>query len=251
MHKYFDINEEGFSVRCKLYCDDPRGIRRVIVFGHGFGGHMDNKAAERFAVKALAKYRHLGIVTFNWPCHGSDARNKLVLADCDTYLRLVNTYCREQLGAETLYAYATSFGAYIFLKYMHEHGTPFKRTVLRCPAIPLYEVFTHSIIGKEELEKLAKGKPVLAGFDRKVRITQDLLEEIREADVTQWDFLDLSEDILIQHGTKDEIVPAEGIRRFADDNLIELEEIEGADHRFQDPKKMDYAISEILKFLDL
>ncbi len=252
--KYFDINRDGMSVRCKLYCSDPHNVRRAVIFGHGFGGHMDNRAAERFADKAISKYHDLGVVVFNWPCHGNDAMGRLRLADCDTYLRLVldHTCSPEGLGARECCAYATSFGAYLFLKYMAEHGNPFRRAAFRCPAIPLYPVFTHTILGPEELDKLAKGKPVLAGFDRKVRITREFLEEVREADVTdpdRYDFMEMSDDILLMMGTKDEVVPMDGIQKFADDNLIEVLPVEGADHRFQDPKKMDLAISEILKFM--
>ena len=199
LHKYFDINREGFSIRCKLYSNGQRGIKQAVLFGHGFGGHMDNKAAERFAGKALAKYKQAAVVTFNWPGHGNDARGNLLLSDCDAYLRLVLDWLRDTngLSAETIYAYATSFGAYLFLKYMAEHGNPFRKACFRCPAIPLYEVFTHSIMKAEDLEKLEKGKPVMAGFDRKVRITKDFVESIRDADVTKQDYLDMADDILI------------------------------------------------------
>ena len=37
MEKYFSINEHGCSVRCKLYCDDPRGIRRATDLRTGVG----------------------------------------------------------------------------------------------------------------------------------------------------------------------------------------------------------------------
>ena len=48
MEKYFDINESGYSVRCKLYCGNVHDINKAVIFGHGFGGHMDNKACEKF-----------------------------------------------------------------------------------------------------------------------------------------------------------------------------------------------------------
>ena len=50
--------------------------------------------------------------------------------------------------------------------------------------------------------------------------------------------------------TKDEVVPFEDSRMFADNNLIEFIPVEGADHRFQDPKKMDAAIKHIQTFFD-
>jgi hypothetical protein len=57
MEKLFDINESGYSVRCKLYCSSVNAVKRAVIFGHGFGGHKDNKAAAlygRFVVSAAA-----------------------------------------------------------------------------------------------------------------------------------------------------------------------------------------------------
>ena len=56
MHRYFEINEQSHNIRCKLYCQDPKDIRRVVIFCHGFSGHKDNAAAEKFAQRML------------WPC---------------------------------------------------------------------------------------------------------------------------------------------------------------------------------------
>ena len=78
----YTVSRNGYNVSCKLYCEDRKAIRGVVLFGHGFGGHKDNRAAERFAQRALDKL-HLATVTFNWPCHGDDVRKKLRLKDCD------------------------------------------------------------------------------------------------------------------------------------------------------------------------
>ena len=56
---------------------------------------------------------------------------------------------------------------------------------------------------------------------------------------------------MVLQGTKDEIVPFEAVKAFAEDNVIEFDPIEGADHRFMDQKKMDLAISLILAFFGL
>ena len=46
-------------------------------------------------------------------------------------------------------------------------------------------------------------------------------------------------------------MPFEDSVRFADDNVIELVAVEGADHRFHDPKKMDQAVAAIISFFEL
>lgn len=251
MTKYFSINESGFSIRCKLYAQDARNVRRVIVFGHGFGGHKDNHAAEHFAERVLSKYKGVGILTFDWPCHGDDARKHLRLDECDAYLTEVLRYARETLGAQELLCYATSFGGYLVLKYLHDHGNPFRRIALRCPAVNMYEVLSHTIMQDGDADKLAKGRDVLVGFDRKVAVDRVFLAELEANDLMTWDYLDWAEDILILHGTADEIVPMAAAARFADDNVIEFIPVEGAEHRFRDPLKMDIAIREILRHLAL
>lgn len=247
MERYFEINEEGHNIRCKLYCSDLREIRKIVIFGHGFGGHKDNGAAETFAKKMLAKYKGTAMITFNWPSHGDDVKKKIALADCSAYLNLVTGYAREKYGAK-LYAYATSFGGYLVLKYLAEQGNPFERIALRCPAVNMYEVLTRAIMAGDEVDRLRRGKDVPVGFDRKVLVSPRFLQELKETDIRRFDYLDYAEDILILHGTVDEIVPFETVRDFCEEQLIEFVPVEGADHRFRNPLKMEEAIKQILAF---
>lgn len=249
MFKYFDVNDIGHSIRCKLYCYDVHSIEKLILFGHGFGGHKDNKAAEKFAKRVLSKYKTIAIMTFNWPGHGDDVKKKLFLSDCSIYIDLILKYIREQLHVEDIDVYATSFGGYLFLKYIHENGSPFHRMAFRCAAVNMYDVIIKNVISPDEFEKIQKGKEVLVGFDRKVKINQQFLTDLKNADITAYDYMDYADDILMLHGTKDEIVPFQAAYDFADRNVIEFIPIENADHRFQDPKKMDEAIQHILDFL--
>jgi len=249
--RYFEINEQGHNIRCKLYCQDPRAIRSAVIFCHGFGGHKDNSAAAKFALKLMAKHKSAALITFNWPCHGDDVKKKLSLADCDTYLTLLLEYVKTRFAPEVLCCYATSFGGYLALKYIYEHGNPFRRVALRCPAVDMHRVLSRSIITPEELDKLSRGKDVLVGFDRKVPVSAAFLEELRSFDLREKDFLDYAEDLLIIHGTADEIVAYADAYSFSDDKLIEFVPIEGADHRFRNPLLMDLAIKAILEFFSL
>lgn len=248
MHRYFEINENGHNIRCKLYCQDSKTINRIVIFGHGFGGHKDNGAAEKFAQRMISKYKNTSLITFNWPSHGDDVKKKLQLQDCSDYLALVIAHVRQKYQTEEIYCYATSFGGYVMLKYILEHGNPFRKIALRCPAVNMYDVLTSAIMASEELGALQKGKDVLVGFDRKILVSPSLLEDLKQKDIRQWDYLEYAEDILILHGTADEIVPFDSAGSFADNNLIEFIPIEGADHRFRDPGKMDVAIKQILEF---
>lgn len=243
----YTVSRSGYNVSCKLYYEDKKAIRAVVLFGHGFGGHKDNRAAERFAQRALDKL-HMATVCFNWPCHGDDVRKKLRLGDCDGYLTAVIEDVRARYYDPKLYGYATSFGGFLFLKYILDHGSPFVRMALRCPAVDLFRVQTERIMSAEELERVEKGKEAAVGFDRKVALDKPYLNEIRAVDLLHEDFTPWMDDVLILHGTRDEIVPFDLVQRFADEQLMEFVPIENADHRFQDPRAMDEAIKAILDF---
>ena len=162
------------------------------------------------------------------------------------YLDNVIGYVKTRFCTDKLYGCATSFGGYLFLKYIAEKGDPFIKLALRCPAVDMYDVLTGRIMSDDNLAAIKKNKPVLIGFDRKVKITKDFLAELKENDITVSDYKSIGDDTIIIHGTKDEIVPFDAAEKFAADNGIAFYPVDGADHRFSDPQKMDTAIDLIL-----
>ena len=222
-----------------------------MIFCTGFAGHKDNRATEGFAEKLLSKHKDVNMVVFNWPAHGDDVKKRLTLEDCGTYLDLVIQEAKARFGAEKLYAYAASFGGYLVLKFVSERGNPFEKIALRCPAVDMYGVMIRDIMGNDEYERLMKGKDVQAGFDRKVIINRAFLDDLKQNDLRQRDFLDWAEDMLILHGTADEVVPFADGKAFAENNLIEFIPVEGADHRFQNPVHMSLATKAVLQFFAL
>lgn len=247
--KYFNINKPVGSIRCKAYLSDPRSVSRVIVYGHGFSGHRDNKAAQRFADYVLKKHRDVAVITFDLPCHGDDVKKKLSLTDCDGYIGAVAEYAKAQYGTDDVSVYATSFGGYLILKYIYEHGNPFRKIALRCPAVNMYKVLSDTIMEPDELKALSRNKPIEVGFDRKIKITKAFLDELKNADIGGLDYRDAADDILIVHGTRDEVVSFDYVREFAEKNDIKFVSVENADHRFKAPTKMDEAIKSIYEFI--
>ena len=248
MEKYFEINQNDQNIRCKLYYDKSRPIEKVVLFGHGFAGHKDNSAAQKFSERVLTKYKGVAVLIFDLPCHGDDVKKKMLLRDCLTYVGIVIEYVSSELHTDRIYSYATSFGGYLVLKYISEHGNPFVKIALRCPAVNMSETLTHVVIKNDELEKIMRGKPVPVGFDRKIEVTRQFLADLEEADIVKNDYLDFADDILILHGTKDEVVPFDVVQKFAEDNLIEFVPAENADHRFQNPACMEQATKKVLEF---
>ena len=248
MHKYFELNEGGHNIRCKLYYSRLQEISRIVIYSHGFAGHKDNGACGKFAGKVLEKTKGTAVVIFNWPCHGDDVKKRLCLHDCMAYLAAVIGYCRSAFRTDALYSYATSFGGYLVLRYVHEFGNPFRKIFLLCPAVNMHEVMTDTIMKQDEYERIRKGKYVEVGFDRRIEVGLPFLNELLENDIQALDYLDCADDILILHGTKDEVVPMEAVKRFAENNVISFLPVENADHRFQNPACMDIATKAAFSF---
>ena len=251
MNKYFSVNAQGHSIRCKLYSGaEPSRAERGVIFCTGFAGHKDNRAAEKFAEKLLSRHADALVAVFDWPAHGDDVKKKLDLDECGTYLELVTDAVKTKYGLREMYAYAVSFGGYLVLKYISEHPNPFRKIALRCPAVDMYDVLNRAIMGQDELDAIRRGRGVQVGFDRKVPVTGALLEALKANDLRQRDFLDFADDVLILHGTADEVVPFDSGRSFAEDNLMEFIPVEGADHRFSNPVHLSLANKRVMEFFD-
>ncbi len=249
--RYYTVEAEDCRIRCKLYGPDAGAVKTLILFGHGFGGHKDNRAAEKLARRVREKNPDAALVVFNWPCHGDDERQTLRLDDCMRYLELLIADTQARFSPETLYGCATSFGGYLYLLYLAGHDNPFRKLVFRCPAIPMYEVLTRAIMPNGLLESVENGTPALVGFDRKVGIDRGFLESLRAAELSARDYSPLAADMLILHGTEDEIVPFAAVKAFAEKNGIAFVPVDGADHRFLAPGTMDLAIARTVAFFSL
>ena len=238
MEKYFEINEDGFNIKCKLYYKDLNKIDDIIISCHGFGGSKENNASRKLAKNVLKSNDNIAVLTFDWPCHGKDVRQKLHLVDCNNYLNKVIDYTYKKYSVRDLYLNATSFGGYIVLKYIKENENPFKKIVLRCPAVNMYQVLNNKILTDEDKKELSKNKSILSGFERKIRITPELLEELKTYDVTRWNYYDYSDKILIVQGNKDELVNPNDVKDFCSINEIDYISLDDTDHMFTNPNKM-------------
>lgn len=246
--KYFDINEDGASVRCKLLSTDGgRSFPRVVICTHGFGSNKDVANIAAFAEKYLTKHKTDAVLAFDWPCHGKDGRKKLEIKDCLHYLSLVVQYAKKNLGAQKLFNYSVSFGGYLTLAYIAQHGNPFARVALRAPGLAMHDLMLKNV-RKDDLEKLAKGKEVEVGFERKMKIDQGLFDELAACDVRKKDYMDWADDMLIIHGTADEMVPIGDSKKFCEDNVIDFVPVEGADHPFRNQQLMAEAIHTVVEF---
>ncbi len=251
IEKKIQINDSGYSIRCRFFVSDThkstRTFDNIVLVTHGYGSSKDTAGTTSFAEHLLAKYKSYAVLAFDWPCHGEDARKKLTVEECLSYLTMVVNYCKQTLEAKNIYIYSTSMGGYLTLRYLLEVGNPFKKIALRCPALPIYESMS-GFISEADHGQLEKGKEILIGYDRKMKIDQGFLDSLRDFDVRQKEYFDFADDMMILHGTKDDTIPFVESLNFADNNVIPLIPIEGANHPFQNPQHMALAISHVVDF---
>ena len=249
MEKYFDINNNHLNIKCKLYYNDIHNINRVLISCHGFAGSKENNASKKLSEEILPKYDDIAIFTFDLPCHGKDVRQKISLKDCNDYYEEVINYTKNRFNKNEIYLNATSFGGYLSLKYLHEHDNPFKRIILRCPAVTMFKVLSNDILTEENKELLSNGKDILFGYDRELKITKEFVDDLKKYDINEYDYRTFSGIIEVYHGTSDELVPIEDVRGFCLKNNLTFYEVEDADHRFQEPSKIHYFVKKGTEFL--
>ena len=251
MEKHFDINEQGYSIRCKLICSDhdktARAFDHIAIVTHGFGSSKETAGTSKFGEHLTSKYKGWAAIAFDWPCHGMDARKKLTVAECLTYLSIVTDYAKHELKAKDICNYSTSLGGYLTLKYIAELGNPFRRIALRCPGIRMYDLMRANV-SEDDWKKIEKGKDVLIGMERKMKVDQAFFDELKSFNPLEHEYFDFADNMLILHGTADEMVSIDDAREFAENNVIEFIPVEGADHPFSNPKHMDLAIQKIISF---
>ena len=247
--KYFEINEDGINIKCKLYFNEGTSVEDVVICCHGFAGSKENNGGAKLSESLISTKENMAVLSFDWPCHGKDVRQKLSLVDCNNYLAKVIEYTKRNFQTENIYSFATSFGGYLTLKYIYEHGNPFKKVFLRCPAVNMRNVLTDVILTPEQNEMLERGKDVVAGFEKKVRISKKFMDELAVSDITKFDYTSVADDIMIAHGSEDEVVSFDVSRQFANQNNIGFIDIEGANHTYKDPAKLHEVIAYANEFI--
>ena len=245
--KYFDITRPGLSIKCKLCTGDSHTFSDVVISCHGFGGNKDNAATEKLAQTLLPVRKDAAILSFDLPCHGNDVKQKLDLEDCLLYLDTVMGYARTELQAQRLFCFANSFGGYLALLRLHREGCAFEKTLLRCPAVGIGEILKRDLAATNQVDLLAKKDAVL-GFERKMKISARFVGQLEENDLSKWDYSQLTENLLILHGTKDELVSHDEVEAFADQNGIDFLSIENADHMFRNPSKLREVLDYTMEF---
>ncbi|MBR6966954.1 MAG: alpha/beta fold hydrolase [Ruminococcus sp.] len=224
---------------------EPEGaVTGFIVAVHGFGGDKESSAIEALAERMTAW--GFAVIAFDFPAHGaSKADGYFCTANCR--LDLMNVFehaCGLYPEAERKTVFATSFGGYITLLSLDSLPGDV-RIVLRAPAVDMKATFERML--PLALEEYKRAGAVELGFERKLDVPYSFYTELCEADISR---KDIQREMLIIHGSEDELVLPEHIRRFCEVNpKARLEVIEGADHRFKGEGEIGRVINSAEKYI--
>ena len=228
----------------------PEGAKTIIIAMHGFCGDKESSCIAELEKKALAL--DIGLIKFDWAGHGESEANgeQLTIGNCMSDIESIVEHIKESFPEATLVAFSTSFGGYLTLLYLYSHGDVFDRIILRSPAINMYKILISSILTKEELSQIEEDGAAEFGFERKLKITDDFLIELRDNDINKL-YKGISLPMVsIIHGTEDNLVPFEDSELFAREHACKLYPVIGADHRYKKEGELEKVIKISLDIIN-
>ena len=232
--RYFDIDETP----CKLFAPDADGVKLVVLAVHGFAGDKESSAIEALAERLCSD--NAAVLCFDFPAHGAHPSDDLTLAACDKALLGAARYIQVRYPTARKAVFATSFGGYMTLRCLDGLSAVFGRfaPVLRAPAVKMARTF-ESLLGRDGLAQLEETGAIEVGFQRKIVVKRQFLDELRACDVCKT----YSMPMMVIHGDKDDVVPLADIEDFLAKNpLATYVRIPGADHRFKGEGELDQVV---------
>ena len=233
--KYYELSEI-YEIPLKHFL--PEGaVTGFITAVHGLGGDKESSAIEALAERMTA--RGFAVTAFDLPAHGtSKADGYFCTANCCLDLTAVFEHaCRLYPEAERKAIFATSFGGYVALNSMDALPADV-RLVLRAPAVDMRATFERLL--PVTLDEYKRAGFVKMGFERRFNVPYTFYSELCEKDISR---TDMQREMLIIHGSKDDIVLPEHTARFCEANpKARLEIIEGAGHRFKGKGELERVV---------
>lgn len=241
----FSINGK-YEIKCKEFLPDG-DVRHVIIGVHGFAGDKDSSMLKNLA-RALCE-RDGALLCFDFPAHGEspEGEEMLTAENCKADLSAVIEYVFNKYPSAKKSIFATSFGGYITLLCADElHDISL---VLRAPAVTMPKILLETVL-KISAEDFKKAGTVVCGFERSLDLPYSFSENLN-AQKSVYDS-DLTIPTLIIHGDVDDIVPPADVFNFAKtQDIVKLEIIKGADHRFKNRGEIEKVIELTLDFLNI
>lgn len=236
-----------YEIKCKAFLPENEEPKHVIIGVHGFAGDKDSSMLKRLANTVCKSGGAL--ICFDFPSHGESpvGENMLTIENCKRDLLAVVEYTEGKYPKAQKSIFATSFGGYIALK-CASHLCDFS-LVLRAPAVTMPKILLDTVL-KISAENFRKAGTVRCGFERLLDLPYSFSENLNAQESVYGIKLNLP--TLIIHGDLDNIVPPGDVFDFAktQDN-VNLEIINGADHRFKNRGEIEKVIDLTMDFLNI
>lgn len=250
MEKLFLPGPNGYRIPLLLQATQNAQLAVLVV--HGFGSDKGGSTARRIQSELAAK--GVGSCALDLPAHGESPVDGSALT-VDNALRDMaeaEAVLRRYMPKAQIGFFGSSFGAYLTALYLaarpHGAGLARPKAVLRCAALTMPKLLQDELT-PELRQQLASGQNLLlAEYQPPLLLTQRFLDSLNAHDPFVLCRHDMAEVLLI-HGTADQVAPIEQARRFSRQMGYPLLEIEGADHRFQGPGQMDELVKAALEHL--
>ena len=238
MQKMFVPGRNGYDVPVMLEVKPDAKTAVVVVHGFGSGKHQTTagRMREDFAARGA------GVCALDLPAHGESPvdGHQLTVENALNDLATAEDVLRRYMPKADIAFFASSFGAFLTSLYLARRpsGLVKPKAVLRCAALTMPELLWAEL-GPDKQAKLDRNETVfLESYEPPIMITPEFIRSMKAHDPFR-ECRSRMADILLIHGTADEIAPVEEARRFSRQFGYPLLEVEGADHRFSGPGQMD------------
>lgn len=239
-----DYSEFTYNgVKFRLY--GSKANERVLVYGHGFGGHSDNTTAMRIVENIVPN--GVSVLTFDLPCHGADqTMGALNYQQCQQYWLAAMQYANKNYKAKNISIFVNSFGAFLLLNYLKNKTIIYDKIILQCPAIFMYHITKYILLPfhdykPEDIDKA----PVNLGYERELIIDKKFVDDLSKHAITSFKNKNF---FYILQGQQDDVVNNQNNKKFYDkyfENRYKIFYFLNADHRFKKPGEQE----EIIKIV--
>ncbi|MBR0374987.1 MAG: alpha/beta fold hydrolase [Firmicutes bacterium] len=248
MEKLFIPGRNGYDVPVLLHEEPEAGI--AVVVTHGFGSDKYSATARRMQA-ALAE-KGAASVALDLPAHGESPVDGhfLTVENAINDIAAAEELLRSRLPRARIAFFGSSFGAYLTALYLAKRPlqlTP-PRAVLRCAALTMPRLLQDELTPAQKEQLRAGQDLLLPGYEPPLLLTQAFLDSLNAHDPFA-ECRSRMADVLLIHGTADEVAPIGQARRFSRQFGYTLLEIEGADHRFQGEGQMDRLVEAAVEHI--
>ena len=248
MEKMFLKGVSGYDVPVLLH-EEPEAKTAVVVV-HGFGSDKYSATARR--VQAALAEMSAASVALDLPAHGESPVDGhfLTVENAINDIAAAEELLRSRLPRARVAFFGSSFGAYLTALYLAKRPrqlTP-PRAVLRCAAFTMPRLLQDELTQAQKEQLLAGRDLLLTAYEPPLLLTQAFLDSLNAHDPFA-ECRPRMADVLLIHGTADEVAPIGQARRFSRQFGYPLLEIAGADHRFQGEDQMDRLIEAAVEHL--